>query len=112
MHANNPSKGPEPVFWSSDLALDLQEYLNLVDSLAYCLADERLRLIRQAEQLVEFRLHWEAEQVKLRQELNCLQTQRSVYEDQVAELKAQVENLAALWLLQSDQDAFPAAKAA
>jgi predicted nucleic acid-binding Zn-ribbon protein len=42
-----------------ELGLHLQEYLQLLDSLANCLADERLRLLHQVEQLTEAHVHWE-----------------------------------------------------
>jgi DNA repair exonuclease SbcCD ATPase subunit len=46
-----------PPAWEADL----QEYLHLLDQLACCLTDERLRLFGQAEQLALARSNWEKE---------------------------------------------------
>jgi chromosome segregation ATPase len=46
-----------PPAWEADL----QEYLHVLDRLACCLADERLRLFGQAEQLARARNNWEKE---------------------------------------------------
>ncbi len=54
-----------PVPVSSEIAAppaweaDLQEYLHLLDKLACCLTDERLRLFGQTEQLALTRNHWQ-----------------------------------------------------
>jgi DNA repair exonuclease SbcCD ATPase subunit len=48
---------------------DLQEYLHLLDRLACSLADERLRLLGQTEQLARARNDWEKEQASSVREL-------------------------------------------
>jgi hypothetical protein len=54
---------------------DLQEYLHLLDQVACCLADERLRLFAQAEQMARVRNDWEKEQTSSVRELETrLQT--------------------------------------
>jgi DNA repair exonuclease SbcCD ATPase subunit len=50
---------------------DLEEYLSLIDKLASCLADERLRLIYQVEHLVETKNYWEKEHAAGVQELEA-----------------------------------------
>lgn len=59
--AINPKPSLSPLENQAGGEGDLQEYLNLVDELACGLADERLRLIRQVEQLALARNHWEKE---------------------------------------------------
>ena len=54
----------------------------------------------------------EADYARLRHELNNLRGQRAAYEQQVADLSAEVERLAAILLEENEPNPIPIAKAA
>jgi len=71
-HKSASAKGAvDRAGWAQAWEEDLREYLSLIDMLACCLADERLRLFHQVEHLVEARNHWEKEHLAGIQELEA-----------------------------------------